>query len=101
MASFNICGKTLHSTLRLPIQKNRDLQGASLQQLQLKMQGKHYLIIDEMPMIGHRMMAWVDKRLHQASGNLDTPLGGFCHSVRRFRSVTTSRRQATVCRTNF
>ena len=59
MASFNICGKTLHSTLKLPVRKNnhRDLQGASLQQLQLTMRDKHYLIIDEMSMIGHRMMA--------------------------------------------
>ena len=79
MASFNICGKTLHSTLKLPVRKSnhRDLQGASLQQLQLQMRGKHYVIIDEMSMIGHRMMAWIDKRLRRASGKLDCPLGGF------------------------
>ena len=79
MASFNICGKTQHSTLKLPVRKSnhRDLQGASLQQLQLQMRGKHYIIIDEMSMIGHRMMAWIDKRIRQASGKLDCPLGGF------------------------
>ena len=69
MASFNICGKTLHSALKLPVHSitQRELQGTSLQQLQLKMKDKHYLIIDEMSMIG----------LRQASGKLDVPLGGF------------------------
>ena len=27
-------------------------------------------------MIGHRMLAWIDKRLRQATGQLDQPLGG-------------------------
>lgn len=47
MASFNICGKSLHSTLKLPLQYNnaQDLQGNSLQQLQLTVQDKSYLII--------------------------------------------------------
>lgn len=78
MASFNICGKTLHSALQLPIHytNQRDLQGASLQRLQLTLRGKHYLIIDEMSMIGHKTLAWVDKRLRQATALLDSPLGG-------------------------
>lgn len=79
MASFNICGMTLHSTLQLPVQRSNhaNLQGISLQRLQVKLIGKRYLIIDEMSMIGQRMMAWVDKRLRQASGQLDSPLGGY------------------------
>ena len=79
MASFNICGKTLHSALQLPVHRNsqRELQGAALQRLQLRHKDKHYLIIDEMSMMGHKMLAWVDKRLRQASGKLDSPLGGF------------------------
>ena len=77
MASFNICGKTLHSALQLPVRSiQHELQGATLQRLQLRMKDKCYLIIDEMSMIGHRMMAWVDKRLRQATGKLDSPLGG-------------------------
>ncbi len=77
-AGFNICGITLHSALQLPIQKhsNRDLQGASLQRLQLKLTDKHYLIIDEMSMIGQKTLAWVDKRLRQGTGKLNTILGG-------------------------
>ena len=79
MASFNICGTTLHSALQLPVHcsNQRDLQGSSLQWLQMKFTNKHYLIIDEMSMIGQRMMAWIDKRLRQASGHLDTLLGGY------------------------
>jgi len=79
MASFNICGKTLHSALQLPVHQSsqRELQGAALQRLQLRLKDKHYLIIDEMSMMGHKMLAWVDKRLRQASGKLDSPLGGF------------------------
>lgn len=77
MASFNICGKTLHSAIQLPIHyTNQHDQGASLQRLQLTLRGKHYLIIDEMSMIGHKTLAWVDKRLRQATALLDSPLGG-------------------------
>ncbi len=78
MAGFNISGKTLHSALQLPVRNsnNRDLQGASLQRLQLAMTSKLYIIIDEMSMIGQRMLAWVDRRLRQATGKLDVPMGG-------------------------
>ena len=34
------------------------------------------MIIDEMSMMGLRMMAWVDKHLRQATGQMDVPLGG-------------------------
>ena len=78
MAAFNICGTTVHSALKLPIHRSnhKDLQGTSLQQLQLKLKDKHYIIIDEMSMIGQRMLAWIDKRLRQASGQLSKPFGG-------------------------
>lgn len=35
-----------------------------------------YIIVDEMSIIGQRMLAWIDKRLHQATGQLYTLLGG-------------------------
>ena len=71
MASFNICGKTLHSTLKLPLQYNnaQDVLGSSLQQLQLT--------VKQSSMIGQKMLAWVDKRLRQATGKLECPFGGF------------------------
>ena len=79
IAGFNIAGSTLHSTLQLPVRtlNKTDLQGAALQRLQLRLQGKHYLIIDEFSMLGQRTLAWIDKRLRQASGKLNTPLGGY------------------------
>lgn len=79
MASFNICGKTVHSALQLPVHRTSQhtLQGPALQRLQLRLKHKHYIIIDEMSMMGLRMLALVDKRLRQATGKLDSPLGGF------------------------
>ena len=47
-----------------------------MQRLQLRFSGKHYLITDEMSMLGQRTLAWVDKRLRQATGKLHEPLGG-------------------------
>ena len=79
MASFHICGLTIHSAIKLTVRSSnhRDLQRSSLQQLQLKLAGKHYVIVDEMSMMDLRMFAWVDKRLRQASARLDLPFGGF------------------------
>ena len=78
MAAFNIGGETLHSVLQLPIRSTnkKELQGSSLQRLQIKLKHKHYLLIDEMSMLGQTTFAWVDKRLRQATGKLDEPLGG-------------------------
>ena len=78
MASFNICGKTVHSALHLPIHhsNSQDLQGSALQRLQLQMQNVQYVIIDEMSMIGHRTLALIDRRLRQATAKLNEPMGG-------------------------
>ena len=78
MAGFNINGCTLHSALQLPVreQRNKELQGPSLQRLQMFLEGKHYILIDEMSMLGQRNMAWVDRRLRQATGKLAEPFGG-------------------------
>ena len=68
MAAFNICGETVHSVLQLPIRSTnkKELQGSSLQRLQMKLKHKHYLLIDEMSMLGQTTFAWIDKRLRQA-----------------------------------
>lgn len=77
MASFNICGKTLHSALQLPIHSSmQDLQGTALQRLQMATKKIQYLIIDEMSMLGHRMLAWIDKCLRQVTAQLHQPMGG-------------------------
>ena len=71
MASYNTCGKTLHSILQLHVKptKQKDLQASALQCVQVTMKQKHYLIIDEMSMIGQCMYAWVDRRLRQATAS--------------------------------
>jgi hypothetical protein len=56
IAAFSIDGQTLHSAAQLPICEYRDLQGDSLQRLQLRLEGKRFLIIDEMSIIGHKML---------------------------------------------
>ena len=78
MAGYNIQGCTVHSAVQLPVRNynNNELQGAALQRLQLRFSGKHYLILDEMSMLGQRTLAWLDKRLRQATGKLHVPLGG-------------------------
>ena len=66
------------TALQLPVRlhNNNDLQGTSLQRLQLRFSGKQYLITDEMSMLGQRTLAWFDKRLRQATGKLNDPLRG-------------------------
>ena len=78
IALYNIQGCTLHFASQLPVRNhnNSDLQGQALQRLQLRFTGKHYLITDEMSMLGQRTLAWVDKRLRQAASKLNEPLGG-------------------------
>ena len=78
LAGYNIDGCTLHSALQLAVRNhnNNDLQGTVLQRLQLPFSGKQYVITDEMSMLGQRTLAWVDKRLRQATGKLNEPLGG-------------------------
>ena len=68
MAAINIHGQTLHSAAQLPICEDKELQSESLQCLQLKLEGKEYLIIDEMSMIGHEMLSWLDNRLRAGTG---------------------------------
>ena len=77
IAAFHIGGITLHSALQLPIQgHNNDLGGQALANLQEKLKHIKYLIVDEVSMLGQNMMAWVDKRLRQATTHLDVPFGG-------------------------
>ncbi len=76
IAAFSINGQTLHSAAQLPIREYRDLQGDSLQRLQLRLEGKRFLIVDEMLMIGHKMLSSLDNRLRAGTGNQDIPFGG-------------------------
>ncbi|CAG8650540.1 20725_t:CDS:2 [Cetraspora pellucida] len=78
VAAFNIHGTTIHSTLSIPINGNNiDIKGESLKQLQKKLNDVRYIIIDEKSMVGRRMLALIDMRLHQAfPENHNQPFGG-------------------------
>src|SRR3979411_2996167 len=68
VAANNINGCTLHSLLRLPVNKLQELEplvNSSLTNLQNKLWQFRYLILDEKSMIGLRQLAFIDQRLKQ------------------------------------
>ncbi|XP_043195388.1 ATP-dependent DNA helicase PIF1-like [Amphibalanus amphitrite] len=68
-AAFNIMGETLHRCLSLPVPLTNDLPeltGEQLQSLQTRLEGLRLLIIDEMSMVGRKLLRAVDLRLRQA-----------------------------------
>ena len=68
-AAYNISGETLHRTLALPVPLTNelpDLKAEQLQVLQTRLEGLRLLIVDEMSMVGRRMLRAIDLRLRQA-----------------------------------
>src|ERR1051325_9991126 len=68
--AFNIRGMTIYSALSIPIingNNNYDMEGERLKKLQQRLENVKYIIIDEKSMVGHRMLALIDIRLHQLS----------------------------------
>ena len=51
-------------------------KGTHLHYFSKKIAEKQYLITDDVSMLGQNMMAWVDKRLRQATAHLDLAFGG-------------------------
>ncbi|CAM9650624.1 unnamed protein product, partial [Laminaria digitata] len=84
MAAFLIGGSTLHSLLYLPVCGGKALQGGGLSRLQERLTGAmkegvgggRYVIIDELLMGSQAQMAWVDRRLREATGKTTVPFGG-------------------------
>ena len=72
-ASYNICGCTIHSLLKLPVgsKGNNKLTGQSLVRLQSFFNDISYILIDEYSMLGQSMLGWIDKRYRQATGLTD------------------------------
>ena len=67
VAGNQISGTTLHSLLRLPINKDfKPLSAIDKAQLQKKLKDIRYLIIDEKSMLGLRQLLWIDDRLREA-----------------------------------
>ena len=78
VAAFNVSGHTLHSLLSLPTKGEfKDLEGERLHSLQQSLADVHYLIIDELSMVGRSVFGQVDSRLRQVfPRHADQPLGG-------------------------
>ncbi|RHZ79386.1 hypothetical protein Glove_147g55 [Diversispora epigaea] len=68
VAAFNISGMTIHSALSISVNdsNNLNLKGKRLKQLQERLEGVIYIIIDEKSMIGHQTLALIDVRPCQA-----------------------------------
>ena len=68
VAAFNIMGITIHSALSIPIiaNKNLEISGEWLKQLQNRLQGVIYIVIDEKSMVGRQILGLIDMRLRQA-----------------------------------
>lgn len=56
--------------------KFRKLQGEALKFLQKKLDGKDFILVDEMSMIGSRALLALDGRLKEATGQFSKPFGG-------------------------
>ena len=69
-AAFGINGSTIHSLLRLPIQKKIEPMAAGpLQSLQARLADTRYLIIDEKSMISPKTLYHTNYRLQEAFAN--------------------------------
>jgi ATP-dependent DNA helicase PIF1 len=67
IAALNISGSTLHSFFQFcNVNRVIDLRGPALQRLQDKCADLKYVIIDELSMVGCRLINVVDRRLRQA-----------------------------------
>lgn len=78
-AARNIHGSTIHSLLRIPVDKYMQyssLTAYHLQQLRSLFAGVHTLVIDEISMVSDRMLTFISRRLSEISGNT-CPFGHF------------------------
>ena len=67
-AAFVISGATCHSTLRLPINRQfQTLQGSALRNLQEIFAEKKVIIIDEVSMMGRKMLVQIEKNVYHAT----------------------------------
>jgi ATP-dependent DNA helicase PIF1 len=78
-AAFQVGGVTIHSLLSLKNDKNslEPLSVEQLRQLQRSLKNTHFLFVDEMSMVGLRMLRIMDSRLREAfPANREKPFGG-------------------------
>lgn len=76
-AAININGMTIHSFLRIAPNHFSELRSERLRNFQLRMSKVKVIIIDEMSMIGLRLLNKISIRLQEAKGACNEPFGGF------------------------
>ncbi|XP_074603973.1 uncharacterized protein LOC141857379 [Brevipalpus obovatus] len=89
-AAVNIEGHTIHSLLRIPlnIKKMQSLNGEAARKFQNEMRQLKFVIIDEMSMIGARLLNVVERRLREIKPGVDEPFGGlFIYLFGDFRQL--------------
>ncbi|XP_074596436.1 uncharacterized protein LOC141851589 [Brevipalpus obovatus] len=89
-AAVNIEGNTIHSLLRVPlnIKKMQSLNGEAARKFQSEMKDLKFIIIDEMSMIGARLLNVIERRLRELNSTVDEPFGGlFIYLFGDFRQL--------------
>ncbi|CAG2214630.1 unnamed protein product [Mytilus edulis] len=77
-AAYNINGNTIHSTLRIPCNQSlqfRSLESSSLNTLQTKLGNVQLIFIDEISMVGFKMLNFIHQRLMEIKQSKE-PFGG-------------------------
>ena len=79
VAAFNVNGSTIHNLLKIfPNKEFEPLKGESLLALQEKFKEIKYLVLEEISMIGRRMLGKIDARLRQAFPSSSSEVFGGC-----------------------
>ncbi|VDI33111.1 Hypothetical predicted protein [Mytilus galloprovincialis] len=77
-AAYHINGNTIHSTLRIPCNQSlqfRSLESSSLNTLQTKLGNVQLIFIDEISMVGFKMLNFIHQRLMEIKQSKE-PFGG-------------------------
>jgi len=61
--AHNVCGETLHTLLNIPVGRNGVLSEKKNANYYKQLKDVDYLIIDEISMVGQRMLSTVDRHL--------------------------------------
>lgn len=89
-AAVNINGNTLHSEFKLPYQRSQfqSLAGEQLSKFQNEKRNLHFVIIDEMSMVGSNTLYQLQKRMADLRPNATDPFGGlFIYMFGDFRQL--------------
>lgn len=103
-AAINIEGSTIHSLLHLPLCANRfrSLNGEARTKYQSELRTLKFIIIDEMSMIGARMLYMIERRLREIQPEVNEPFGGiFVYLFGDFRQLPPVKNAALYSSTFF